>query len=100
VVNAQGGDEVRRAVLGDAKEAELRNIFVAALRLIINEWSWSAITTSPCAIPRSLSVLRDKIRVFALPERRSDRVQPRREAQDEQLRPQAPEHPSSGNRAI
>jgi hypothetical protein len=50
--------------------------FVAALRLVINEWSWSTITTSPGAIPR-LTDLRDKIRVFVLPERRSDRVQPR-----------------------
>jgi len=51
--------------------------FVAALRLVINEWSWSTITTSPGAIPRHLTDLRDKIRVFVLPERRSDRVQPR-----------------------
>ena len=57
--------------------APTRISFVAALRLIINEWSWSTITTSPGAIPRHLSDLRDKIRVFVLPERRSDRVQPR-----------------------
>lgn len=51
--------------------------FVAALRLVIDEWNWSTITTSPGAIPRHLTDLRDKIRVFVLPERRSDRVQPR-----------------------
>jgi hypothetical protein len=47
------------------------------LRLIINEWSWSTITTSPGAISRHLTELRDKIRVFVLPERRSDRIHPR-----------------------
>ena len=57
--------------------APTRISFVAALRLIINEWSWSTITASPGAIPRHLTDLRDKIRVFVLPERRSDRVQPR-----------------------
>jgi hypothetical protein len=57
--------------------APTRISFVAALRLIVNEWSWSTITTSPGAIPRHLTDLRDKIRVFVLPDRRSDRVQPR-----------------------
>ena len=57
--------------------APTRISFVTALRLVINEWSWSTITTSPGAIPRHLTDLRDKIRVFVLPERRSDRVQPR-----------------------
>lgn len=57
--------------------APTRISFVAALRLIINEWSWSTITTSPGAIPRHLTDLRDKIRVFVLPERRSERVFPR-----------------------
>jgi hypothetical protein len=57
--------------------APTRISFVAALRLIINEWSWATITTSPGAIPRHLTDLRDKIRVFVLPERRSDRVFPR-----------------------
>jgi hypothetical protein len=51
--------------------------FVAALRLVIDEWSWSTISSSPGAIPRHLTDLRDKIRVFVLPERRSERVQPR-----------------------
>jgi hypothetical protein len=51
--------------------------FVAALRLVIDEWGWSTITTSPGAIPRHLTDLRDKIRVYVLPERRSDRLFPR-----------------------
>lgn len=57
--------------------APTRISFVAALRLIINEWSWSTITSSPGAIPRHLTDLRDKIRVFILPPRRPERVFPR-----------------------
>ncbi len=57
--------------------ASTRISFVAALRLIINEWSWATITTSPGAIPRHLTDLRDKIRIFVLPERRPERVFPR-----------------------
>jgi len=57
--------------------APTRISFVAALRLVIDEWSWSTISTSPGAIPRHLTDLRDKIRVYVLPERRSDRVFPR-----------------------
>jgi Insertion element 4 transposase N-terminal/Transposase DDE domain len=57
--------------------APTRISFVAALRLVVDEWGWSTITTSPGAIPRHLTDLRDKIRVYVLPERRSDRVQPR-----------------------
>jgi hypothetical protein len=55
----------------------LRISFVAALRLIIDEWNWSANTSSPGAIPRHLQDLRDKIRVFVLPPRRSERAYPR-----------------------
>jgi len=57
--------------------APTRISFVAALRLIVDEWSWSTITTSPGAIPRHLTNLRDKIRVYVLPERRTGRVNPR-----------------------
>jgi hypothetical protein len=51
--------------------------FVAALRLIREEWAWSSITASPGAIPRHLDDLRDKIRRFLLPPRRPERVYPR-----------------------
>jgi Transposase DDE domain len=64
-------------IADEAGVAPTRISFVAAPRLIINEWSWSTITTSPGATPRHLTDLRDKIRVFVLPERRSDRAQPR-----------------------
>lgn len=57
--------------------APTRISFVAALRLVVDEWNWSTITTSPGAIPRHLTDLRDKIRVFVLPKRRTERVQPR-----------------------
>jgi hypothetical protein len=64
-------------VADEVDVSPLRISFVAALRLIIDEWSWSTITTSPGAIPRHLSDLRDKIRVFVLPPRRPERVAPR-----------------------
>ena len=54
--------------------APLRISFVAALRLVVDEWGWSTITTSPGAIPRHLTDLRDKIRVFVLPPRRHERT--------------------------
>lgn len=55
----------------------LRISFVAALRLVVDEWSWSTTTASPGAIPRHLTDLRDKIRLYVLPERRSERAYPR-----------------------
>jgi hypothetical protein len=55
----------------------LRVSFVAALRLIVEEWGWATITASPGAIPRHLGDLRDKVRRFILPERRPARVYPR-----------------------
>jgi hypothetical protein len=51
--------------------------FVAALRFIRDEWHWSWITNSPGAIPRHIADMREKIRRFVLPPRRSDRVFPR-----------------------
>jgi len=51
--------------------------FVAAMRLIVDEWGWSMTSTSPGAIPRHLTDLRDKIRVYVLPPRRAKRVYPR-----------------------
>jgi hypothetical protein len=55
----------------------LRISFVAALRFIVEEWHWSTITASPGAIPRHLEDMRDKIRRFVLPPRRTDRGFPR-----------------------
>lgn len=50
--------------------------FVAALRLICDEWLWCAIA-SPGAIPRHLRKLRDSLTMFILPPRRTDRHYPR-----------------------
>ena len=55
----------------------LRISFIAALRYIVDEWTWSTFTSSPGAIPRHLSDMRDKIRRFVLPERRPHRTFPR-----------------------
>lgn len=57
--------------------APTRISFVAAMRLVVDEWSWSTTSTTPGAIPRHLTDMRDKIRVFVLPERRTERVHPR-----------------------
>lgn len=51
--------------------------FVAAMRLVVDEWSWSTTSTTPGAIPRHLTDMRDKIRIFVLPDRRASRVFPR-----------------------
>ena len=51
--------------------------FVAALRYIVDEWSWSNTSHSPGAIPRHIGDMRDKIRQFLLPPRRSERIYPR-----------------------
>jgi hypothetical protein len=50
--------------------------FVAALRLICDEWLWCAIAP-PGAIPRHLRNLRAKLTTFILPARRSQRSYPR-----------------------
>lgn len=51
--------------------------FVAALRHFVEQWLWAASTATPGAIPRRLATMRDRLRRFVLPERRSDRVFPR-----------------------
>lgn len=50
--------------------------FVTALRLIADEWAWSAISRSPGAIPRHLVDMREKLTRLILPARR-DRTFPR-----------------------
>jgi len=51
--------------------------FVAAVREIVQEWYWNADTATPGAIPKRLATMRDNIRVFVLPPRRSERLYPR-----------------------
>lgn len=65
------------AIADETKVEPTRVSFVAALRLVVEEWGWATITSSPGAIPRHLGDLRDKIRRFILPPRRSKRSYPR-----------------------
>ena len=51
--------------------------FVAALRYFVEQWLWASTTATPGAIPQRLSTMRDRMRTFLLPERRSERVFPR-----------------------
>ena len=63
-----------------AKEADVppsRISFVVSLRMIRDEWLWAAATNSPGAIPKNLRRLRDELKRFILPPRRSTRVFPR-----------------------
>ena len=63
-----------------AEELEVpptRISFIAALRFVIAQWQWAAITRSPGAIPKRLHDMRDKIRRFVLAPRRSHRSYPR-----------------------
>jgi IS4 transposase len=54
--------------------------FVAALRFFVEQWLWASSTTTPGAIPQRLSTMRDRMRHFVLPPRRTEsrsRVFPR-----------------------
>ena len=51
--------------------------FVAALRYFVEQWAWAAQTLSPGAIPTRLATMRDRLRRFVLPPRRSERTFPR-----------------------
>jgi hypothetical protein len=62
-----------------AKEAGVeptRISFVAAMRLIADEWLWCAAGT-PGTIPKKLAALRANVKSFVLPPRRSERSYPR-----------------------
>ena len=63
-----------------AEEADVppsRISFVHSLRLIRDEWMWAAASSSPGAIPKNLRRLRDELKRFILPPRRSHRRFPR-----------------------
>ena len=51
--------------------------FVAALRFFVEQWIWASQTSTPGAIPKRLTTMRDRIRYFVLPPRRPERVFPR-----------------------
>jgi hypothetical protein len=61
----------------EAKVEPLRISFITALRYIVDEWLWSAMSHSPGAIPARLKHMRTDIRRFILPPRRSQRSFPR-----------------------
>ena len=63
-------------VAQDAGVEPTRISFVAALRLICDEWLWCAIAT-PGAIPKHLKNLRAALKTLILPPRRSERSYPR-----------------------
>jgi hypothetical protein len=63
-------------VAEDAGVEPTRISFVAALRLICDEWLWCAIAT-PGAIPKHLRNLRASLKTLILPPRRSERSDPR-----------------------
>jgi hypothetical protein len=63
-----------------AAEADVppsRISFVMSLRLIRDEWAWAAASNSPGAIPKNLRALREEVKRFILPARRSERRYPR-----------------------
>lgn len=63
-------------VADEAGVPPTRISFVSVFRMICDEWLWCAIA-SPGAIPRHLRNLRQKISLFVLPSRRSERSYPR-----------------------
>jgi hypothetical protein len=65
------------AVADEAKVAPTRISFVMALRTIRDEWFWSSTSTSPGALPKHLAKMRQSLKLWILPERRSDRRYPR-----------------------
>jgi hypothetical protein len=74
----------------EARVAPTRISFVAALHFIRDEWEWSAISRSPGAIPKHLASLRERLKRFILPPRRSSRSYPRTIKNDYRTYPRRP----------
>jgi hypothetical protein len=66
----------RQRVADHAGVEPTRKSFVAALRLMCDEWLWCAVAT-PGAIPKYLRNLRAALTTLILPARRYDRSYPR-----------------------
>ena len=64
-------------VAAEAKVPPARISFVMSMRLIRDEWMWAAASKSPGAIPANLRRLRDELKRFVLPPRRTHRSFPR-----------------------
>lgn len=65
------------ALAGELNVPPTRISFVATLRFCVEQWVWAAETSTPGAIPRRLATMRDRLRRFVLPPRRSERIFPR-----------------------
>ncbi|HEY9207434.1 MAG TPA: IS4 family transposase [Acidovorax sp.] len=61
------------SIADEAKVAPCRISFITALRYIVDEWLWSSMSRTPGAIPAKLANMRQNIRRFLLPPRRSER---------------------------
>lgn len=64
-------------IADEADVSPSRISFVMSLRLIRDEWAWAAASTAPGAIPKNLRNLREELKRFILPPRRSERRYPR-----------------------
>ncbi|SFU93861.1 Transposase DDE domain-containing protein, partial [Paenacidovorax caeni] len=64
-------------IADEAKVQPCRISFITALRYIVDEWLWSSSSRTPGAIPGKLKAMRQNIRRFVLPPRRSERRYPR-----------------------
>lgn len=64
-------------IADEAKVPPSRVSFLMSLRLIRDEWAWAAASTAPGAIPKNLRTLREELKRFILPPRRSKRSYPR-----------------------
>jgi len=64
-------------ITDEAHVDPIRISFVTALRYIRDEWFWLCGTRTPGAIPGHLRAMRENIKRFILPLRRSERVYPR-----------------------
>lgn len=64
-------------IADEIKVPPIRISFLESLRFMREQWLWAAMTRTPGAIPKRLATMRDRLRRFVLPERRSSRSYPR-----------------------
>lgn len=60
-------------IADEAKVQPCRISFITALRYIVDEWLWSSSCRTPGSIPAKLKAMRQNIRRYVLPPRRSER---------------------------
>ena len=65
------------AVANEVKLPPTRISFIMALRTIRNEWFWASTNPSPGTLPKHLAKMRQTLRLWVLPTRRSERSYPR-----------------------